>query len=101
MQMSNDVRMLFVAMSQPIEASLALEILYQCADGLTHLHRSRLVHRDVRADNYLLASRDPLRVLITDFGLSHKLKDASDSTASHSATLIGPVGMLLPWHFLG
>lgn len=74
-----------------------LTVLAQCAEGLAHLHAHGLVHRDVRADNYLVASRDPVRVLISDFGLSHQLSEASaasPSAASGSVSFIGPVGML-------
>ncbi len=76
---------------QPFDEPLVLNILYQCADGLQHMHSTQLVHRDVRADNYLVGARDPLRMLITDFGLVHKVKDTS-AAASMSFTLIGPVG---------
>ncbi len=78
-------------MYQPLDESLALNALYQCADGLRHLHTIRLVHRDVRADNFLVASVVPLRIVITDFGLAHRLQ-ATDAAGSVSATMIGPVG---------
>jgi serine/threonine protein kinase len=77
---------------QPLDEPLVLGILYQCAAGVRHLHSVLLVHRDIRADNFLVASRDPLRMLITDFGLSHKLTGAASTSASTSFTLIGPVG---------
>lgn len=77
---------------QPLDEGLVLNILRQCADGLQHIHASKLVHRDVRADNFLVASRDPLRMIITDFGLSHKLHDIDGAWRSFSETLVGPVG---------
>jgi serine/threonine protein kinase len=66
-----------------------------CATGVRHLHSVLLVHRDVRADNFLVASRDPLRMLITDFGISHQMTDAAGTAASTSFTLIGPVGIFM------
>ena len=79
---------------QPLDEPLVLNILYQCADGLTHVHSIMLVHRDVRADNFLVGARDPLRMLLTDFGLVHRIKDTS-ALASASFTLLGPVGKVL------
>ncbi len=79
---------------QPLDEPLVLGILYQCAAGVRHLHTAaKLVHRDIRADNFLVASLVPLRMLITDFGLSHQMTDAAGTSASTSFTLIGPVGM--------
>ncbi len=78
---------------QPLDEPLVLGILYQCAAGVRHLHTAaKLVHRDIRADNFLVAFLQPLRVLITDFGLSHQMTDAAGTSASTSFTLIGPVG---------
>jgi serine/threonine protein kinase len=39
--------------------------------GLMHLHSLGILHRDLRAANVLIASLDPLHVLVADFGLSH------------------------------
>jgi serine/threonine protein kinase len=76
---------------QPLGEGMVLDILYQCADGLHHLHTLCIIHRDVRADNVLVAGRDPIWVLIADFGLAHKLQDAATG-ASASATVFGPIG---------
>mgnify|MGYP000667981563 CR=1 FL=1 len=32
-----------------------------------------IMHRDVRAANVLVSGRDPIHVVITDFGVSHQL----------------------------
>ena len=52
---------------------LVLSILRQSVAGLRHLHRHRVIHRDFRTDNLLLASLEPLTVKVTDFGLSHQM----------------------------
>ena len=41
-----------------------------------HLHSSGIVHRDFRADNLLVSSRDPLCVKVTDFGIAHAMSGA-------------------------
>ncbi len=48
-------------------------MLQQALSGLQHLHSNRIVHRDFRADNLLVASVVPLVVKVTDFGLSHQV----------------------------
>jgi serine/threonine protein kinase len=51
--------------------ALVLTVIRQVVAGLHHLHRLGILHRDVRAANVLVASLDPLRVVLADFGLSH------------------------------
>ena len=51
-----------------------LSILVQVCAGLHHLHCLGIIHRDVRAANVLVTARDPLTVVIADFGVSHQLR---------------------------
>lgn len=46
----------------------AIDILVQALDGLAAIHRSGVVHRDIKPANIMLVG-DPLRAVITDFGL--------------------------------
>ena len=60
-------------MPQTLPFSKAVDILQQCVAGLHHLHTLGIVHRDFRAANILIAGRDPLHVVVADFGVSHQL----------------------------
>jgi serine/threonine protein kinase len=40
----------------------------QIASGLAHLHDQGIMHRDIKPGNVMIATRDPLRVVIIDYG---------------------------------
>ena len=49
------------------------DMFLQLCTGLRHLHACGVLHRDLRADNVLVASLQPLVLRIADFGCSVKL----------------------------
>jgi serine/threonine protein kinase len=48
--------------------NLIIKILYELLDGLNHLHKCKIVHRDLKEDNILFDYDDNL--VIVDFGMS-------------------------------
>ncbi|WSF98954.1 serine/threonine protein kinase [Nocardia vinacea] len=74
-------------------AALPLErvvrIITEVAKGVDALHRTGLLHRDVKPANILVAEQDgrPDRVLVTDFGIARSADEPTTSTgAGLSAT---------------
>ncbi|KAI0109649.1 Pkinase-domain-containing protein [Nemania sp. FL0031] len=62
----------------PITEPHVKTIATQLVDALGYLHDNKITHRDVKPDNILIHSTDPLVVKLTDFGLS-KMKDTEQT----------------------
>ena len=59
---------------QYLSMASAISILRQCSAGLHHLHAQGIIHRDFRAANILITAREPMQVVVADFGVSHQLR---------------------------
>ena len=74
----------FVEAGRP-DATAVRAILVQIADALVHLQSFKVLHRDLKPSNLLLRSRDPLDLVLTDFGIS-SVSDFSIHLTSVSRT---------------
>ena len=54
-------------------AAFLLDVMFQLALGVAHLHSCGILHRDLKADNALIQSLDPLVVKWGDYGCAVQL----------------------------
>ncbi len=65
-----------------------LHVLLQVLAGVMHLHRLGILHRDLRASNILIEGKDPLWVLVADFGVSHVMGDFVSAGGGWKSSLL-------------
>lgn len=71
--------------SNPLGVKSALEYTYQALSGLSHLHGSRFLHRDIKLANLYLAEGGT--VVIGDFGSVKRLPEAASTIPASSLSL--------------
>ena len=90
----------------------SLTILHQIAAGVTHLHLLKIIHRDIKPQNILVATAKKLieghthnqqfddtnniRILISDFGLCKKLDADKSSFQTNTNNAAGTTGWRAP-----
>jgi eukaryotic-like serine/threonine-protein kinase len=58
---------------EPLELGESLGIASQLLRGLAAVHQAGVLHRDVKSHNILLSSDQPVRAVLSDFGLARRL----------------------------
>jgi eukaryotic-like serine/threonine-protein kinase len=96
------------AVGSRLPPALVTEVVAQLAAGLGRLHRAGIVHRDLKPENVLVRSTTPIRLAITDFGLSRVIEQSvvfasSSRTLAYAApeSLSGQVSPARDWWSLG
>ena len=65
---------------------IAVDLLIQCAEALTQVHDNRIIHRDVKPDNFLYEMDKICKVKIADFGCAVELQPGVDTTTGNIGT---------------
>lgn len=70
-------------MKRPITDRESLTLLCQSLGALASVHDANIAHRDIKPQNILLKSRDPLHIKLSDFGLSKATSDLQTFCGTH------------------
>jgi serine/threonine protein kinase len=85
-----------------LELGMALRLARQMLAGLQAVHHARVLHRDFKSDNVMVAGQGQgLRVSITDFGLAQALDEASRAVGTGGQERVGSVPYMAPEQILG
>ena len=82
-----------------INTAEALPIVEQVCAGLGAAHRAGVIHRDFKSSNVMLVRRkdpgEPLRAVITDFGLAHA-EERAEHTLTKPGDIVGTPSYMAP-----
>lgn len=88
---------------RPVEPGLLAWLLVQACDALEAVHRSGVVHRDLKPDNLLMMERPgelpTLKVL--DFGVAKALHDTANSEQTMAGQVFGTPAYMAPEQWAG
>ena len=80
-----------------LEDTEASFFIYQLLSALQHLHDRNIVHRDVKPENLLLASKcDYPRLVLTDFGTASRIPVRSQTSRRTETFLVGTLEYFAP-----
>lgn len=70
-----------------LDGAEIVEVIRQITDALAELHQARLTHSDLKPSNVLLRHSSPISLVLSDFGLSKYLGDASKRFTQQGHTI--------------
>ncbi len=89
-------------LAAPLLINDFIEFARQSLDGLATAHAMSMVHRDIKASNFMLTNLSgggAFQVKILDFGLAKVLDIPAPQTIDHTGSLMGSIHMMAPEQF--
>lgn len=78
----------FVSRKNLLTERQCQSVAYQTMHALDYLHKNKITHRDIKPDNILIASSDPMVVKLSDFGLSKVVTNDDTFLKTFCGTLL-------------
>lgn len=78
---------------------LVREVTRQVLRGIEYIHKMGISHRDLKPDNILLVSENPMVVKISDFGLAKMVKNEDTFLKTFCGTMLYLAPEVYP-HFI-
>lgn len=83
----------------PYIESDAASLVTQLCSAIAHMHKNRVVHRDLKFENIMFESKDPMaKIKVLDFGLSKKFLPGASKIMTEG---VGTVYTMAPQVFKG
>lgn len=78
----------YLKRNEYMREDMVQEVSRQLLNGIKYVHSMRISHRDLKPDNILLASEDPLVVKISDFGLAKMIQSEETFLKTFCGTML-------------
>ncbi|KAK6358513.1 hypothetical protein TWF730_007844 [Orbilia blumenaviensis] len=78
----------YVKSRGPMPEDLTRIVTQQVNNALVFIHGLNISHRDIKPDNILIKSQDPLVVKLSDFGLAKMIKEDQDFNKTFCGTML-------------
>lgn len=73
-----------------LKPDLARTVLVELVDALAHVHALNIEHRDLKPENVLVRSRQPLDLVLTDFGIASTIAATQHFTSRNRTARYSP-----------
>lgn len=70
--------------------------MWQIMQGIQYLHDNGIAHRDIKLENVLVASEEPLHVQLTDFGFANFITNECETPGREFKSVVGTAYYMAP-----